>query len=533
MTTPPPPSLRNLYTEPSSVWTFSPPPGSGTSHHVTSGTGTGGSTSSSVTAGAGSSNATTTPSFQWSNRPAHNSIFDLSPSLDLTSNDSSSSSVFGSLVKGGGINGSLLVKTLVASAVLQYTSSAVAMPWEVGKMLLQVQWVPRNAAEEEGEEGEHGELVGEGAAAEEEQEDGASDTSHDSESYFVDPGVPPAKRYAPRLTDEQGYVIRRSVLEEGTRPEYIIPVGTADGVWAMMKCVGTFPGEGWLSLWKGLLTSCVTEIISTTMQPFVHNFLQSLLFPNLSPFHQPPIILPVISHLFTGFVLSPLDLIRTRLVVQSQSIRHRTYSGPIDALSQILRDEGGLNGVYFHPHLFIPTVIDSTLRPLVSLALPGILASQLGSNITEETHPIAWGFAELAGSCLGLLVTLPLETARRRLQIQTRGSAKPLRTCVEVRPVPYSGVVDTIYHILTEERSDLPVRRRRRRTNHAGERREGKDGEEKEKQEEDGAPDTWLRYTGIGQLYRGLTMRLTASAVVFLLGLVSGGEEADGGWAEI
>jgi fusion and transport protein UGO1 len=39
----------------------------------------------------------------------------------------------------------LLVKSLVASAVLQYTSTAIAMPWEVGKMLLQVQWVPRNA----------------------------------------------------------------------------------------------------------------------------------------------------------------------------------------------------------------------------------------------------------------------------------------------------------------------------------------------------------------------------------------------------
>lgn len=51
--------------------------------------------------------------------------------------------------------------------------------------------------------------------------------------------------------DEQGYVIRRSVLEEGTRPEYIIPVGSANGVWGMMKRVGRFRGEGWLALWKG------------------------------------------------------------------------------------------------------------------------------------------------------------------------------------------------------------------------------------------------------------------------------------------
>lgn len=46
----------------------------------------------------------------------------------------------------------LLLKTLVASAFLQYTTTAIAMPWEVGKLLLQVQWVPRDAAESDDEE---------------------------------------------------------------------------------------------------------------------------------------------------------------------------------------------------------------------------------------------------------------------------------------------------------------------------------------------------------------------------------------------
>ena len=38
----------------------------------------------------------------------------------------------------------LLLKGLIAGAVLQYTSTALAMPFEVGKLLLQVQWVPRD-----------------------------------------------------------------------------------------------------------------------------------------------------------------------------------------------------------------------------------------------------------------------------------------------------------------------------------------------------------------------------------------------------
>lgn len=53
--------------------------------------------------------------------------------------------------RGGGERGPNFArnfKALVASAVLQYTSTAIVMPWEVGKLLLQVQWVPRDAGEE-------------------------------------------------------------------------------------------------------------------------------------------------------------------------------------------------------------------------------------------------------------------------------------------------------------------------------------------------------------------------------------------------
>lgn len=79
-----------------------------------------------------------------------------------------------------------------------------------------------------------------------------SDSSNDNDSYFHDPNsIPTSRHHHAARTDEQGYVIRRSVLEEGTRPEYIIPVGSADGVWGMIKRIGRFRGEGYLALWKG------------------------------------------------------------------------------------------------------------------------------------------------------------------------------------------------------------------------------------------------------------------------------------------
>ncbi|KAJ3835888.1 mitochondrial carrier domain-containing protein [Lentinula raphanica] len=467
-------SLRDLYSDPSSAWSFVPPPPA----------------APAAAAGTNSTQpAPSTPSFKWkSPRPPHNSIFDLSPDLTDVSD----------------INIVQALRTVLASAMLQYTSTAIAMPWEVGKLLLQVQWVPRDLHD----------LSTAHEVLEEEQE--TSDTDSGDESYFADPDAPSSSRHPAREEYQHA-------LNEDYRPEYIMPVEPQDGVWGMIKRIGRFRGEGWLALWKGLLTSCATEVLSSTLQPIIHNILQSIFLPTSNLYSQPTILLPVTSHLITGLILSPLDLIRTRMIVQSFIPRYRSYSGPIDALNQILRDEGGLKGIYLHPQLLIPAIIDSALRPLVALALPGIIASYVGmAHITEENNPIVWGMAELAGSCVGLLLTLPFETVRRRLQVQTRGRAEPIRGCVELRPRPYYGVVDALWSIITEERSDVSVQR------HAKKRRASRSGTQDETKDEG-----WFKNTGIGQLYRGLGMRLGASVIVFVLALVSGGEDSDNGWAEL
>lgn len=111
------PSLRDMYTPPVNSWSFVPP-------QINS------SSSPSPLPNGPST------SYQWSTRPPPNSIFELSPSLSLTEPQ--------------GIDVRLLLKTLVASAFLQYTSTALAMPLEVGKLLLQVQWVPRDLSLLEG-----------------------------------------------------------------------------------------------------------------------------------------------------------------------------------------------------------------------------------------------------------------------------------------------------------------------------------------------------------------------------------------------
>ena len=63
--------------------------------------------------------------------PQNNPIFDLAPMLDY----------------GGGSENATtkaIFKALISSAFLQYTTTAIAMPWEVGKILLQIQWIPKD-----------------------------------------------------------------------------------------------------------------------------------------------------------------------------------------------------------------------------------------------------------------------------------------------------------------------------------------------------------------------------------------------------
>lgn len=138
--------------------------------------------------------------------------------------------------------GPLLRATLV-SLLLAYASTALVMPFEVGKTLAMVQWVPK-----------HVQLPPSPLDDDEDEE---------PESYFDDIHAPPApSTQAPfplsmptRPLSPSGYLLRTGINDElfGTKPEWILPVVVQGGVWDMMRSVGRWQGEGWGSLWKGKL----------------------------------------------------------------------------------------------------------------------------------------------------------------------------------------------------------------------------------------------------------------------------------------
>lgn len=111
-------SLRDAYSPVATEWTFS-----------------NSSTTSSSPSAAGGSSAT--PAWSGGPAPPKARVLDLQ---SYPSDDFDSGSV---------LDTRAALKWLVSAAVLQYATTGIAMPFEVAKVLLQVQWIPKDCIEGE------------------------------------------------------------------------------------------------------------------------------------------------------------------------------------------------------------------------------------------------------------------------------------------------------------------------------------------------------------------------------------------------
>jgi len=304
----------------------------------------------------------------------------------------------------------------------------------------------------------------------------------------------------------------------------------------MIRRLRHTPSEGLPALWKSQLISTLHSMISYILQPQIHSALL-LLSPStvptgdipLSAVPSPaiPLALHVGSHLLTHLLLTPLETIRTRLIVMPS---HRSTPSSIGLFKEMVEDEGGFQSMYFHSNVLYPALLEHTLRPLLTLSIPLLVERQFG--ISPELSPITYSICDLTLGLSSLLILLPIETVRRRLQLQRRGKAgregKKIKSIVKLREKDYVGIVEAIWRITTEESG---VRRKRAMT----EKDEG----------------GW--FAGVRQVYRGVGisaavcatwltrlqfgMAATAHLTVFGLGLVSaslgGARGWDSGWKEI
>ncbi|KAI3487999.1 hypothetical protein L1887_48082 [Cichorium endivia] len=269
---------------------------------------------------------------------------------------------------------------------------------------------------------------------------------------------------------------------------------------------------------------------------------------------------------------------------RARSQHHRKYSGPYDALQKTLREEGRLEDGIPPPESAHP---NHPRLYAASAALARCASADRAHAAPRAEHaPHQLRRRELAISTASLCITLPIETVRRRLQLQMRkpygakdaeassaASSRKITSAtlqqqsstagspgrialttgnISVRgpahvrrnaALPYVGVVEAIYRIVTEEDCRHAHAFRQARPDFGV----GHQGNGRQRVRCRSASDSnamaqsailadktgHSSLGGLRSLYRGFSMAFSANLVVFMLTIVSGERAGPAGWAEI
>ncbi|RCH78394.1 hypothetical protein CU098_002898, partial [Rhizopus stolonifer] len=348
----------------------------------------------------------------------------------------------------------------------------------------------------------------------------ADSETDDEEGFFRRPASLDINRFRP---DSSSLLSTVSVYDDKNRPMHQMPPMEGGGVLEILNSIIKQPTEGWRSLFKGQRVTWVYEMLRAVLLPALESSLNDIfgLYDDTIPLLHldnvtPNIATMIVSHVAVGVLLSPLEIIRTRLVVQSASPLCRKYQGPFHALRLMISEEGGLSSIYLSKNL-IPTIFYHTITPLLACSTPLLITRLL--HITAADSPILYGAAELVLSTCGLLLMLPLETIRKRLHCQVQGEFK---STVALRPQPYRGVLDALYKIMKEEGTKEKKRETTKQTKKAWTSSdEDSDSDLFPAHRKEKTSSAW----GIRGLYRGFSMQLAAHVMGFVFHTVNGLED--------
>ncbi|CDH53454.1 mitochondrial carrier [Lichtheimia corymbifera JMRC:FSU:9682] len=409
-------------------------------------------------------------------------------------------------------------------AAYKYLMTVINNPLDVATTLLQVQYAPHTSVE----------VIASHESIQQQQQQpqqqqpttpdaSSSSSSEDEDGFFARPKPIDRKRRSiksQRRRSSQQLNIPRSVYDDSRRPEYQMAPIEEGGITKVLQRITQQKGEGWMALFKGQRLAWIHDLLWGIMQPGLRAFLNDTfgLYDDSVAVDKiwPNVITSVVSHIVVGVLLSPLEIIRTRLLVQSSS--RSKYKSIFGALKDLYKEHGSIRNVYVSNNL-IPTIVYHAVRPLIASTIPATIDRKLGVSATDS--PILYGTAELSLRLLGLLMVFPIETIRKRLQCQT----PDFDTMVALRPIPYSGMLDAMYRIMKEEgakqRRDTPIK--------SGALTDSSDTDEddflpaKRNTKATTSTSAW----GIRGLYRGLSIQVAATSADFILRVIDGSDWND------
>jgi fusion and transport protein UGO1 len=377
-------------------------------------------------------------------------------------------------------------RALLDTLAWRYASCLMAQPFDVAKTILQVSLPPNVMAastprkkkktsrqsSRKGEGSRRSDRAYDSSSETDEELEGGSQASDDDDvpNYFTSNAprsrsprkrrrTPPSMSPSPDPTPTPS---RTSRSRRGDpEAEYKLMMKRGDSVMHAISVL--YETSGAVGLWRATNCTFLYSILIRTTDSFLRSLLLALFgLPDLvgqenggmtpgiasvgmsgldlsdSPSPMASLVVVGLASCLSGLLLSPLDLVRTRLIVSPAS------HPPRGVLSNLKR----LPSLILPSKLWLPTALYHSLPQLFSTFMPQILRRQF--HLAPETAPTLWSVAAFSASLSELFIRLPLETIVRRSQVNyLKESSDDLPLIVE--PAPYLGIGGTVYSILYSE----------------------------------------------------------------------------------
>lgn len=357
------------------------------------------------------------------------------------------------------------IKDLIDELSWKYTTILLSQPFEVAKTILQVRMqddlggappnpsTPINRRRKSPQKSTYNDIPD-------------SDNEDEEPVYFVSsvPSTPNPMHNQDELPEEvdpQAYDAPRPKKPASTLLPHQLDVRKPDSIMEVISQLWT--KEGAWGVWKGSNSTFLYNILQSLMENWMRSLLSALFnVPDLgvkddldrlidiaSPYPWVSLFVAAGAAVATGLILSPLDLVRTRLLITPTNRQPRRMIATLRSLPS-----------YTCPSsIFTPTVLHSLIHPVLTLSTPLILRSQF--MIDREVSPTTFSVAKFLSSSAALFVKLPLETVLRRGQVAVLSGPEYVKAVDEktgaiqtiINPGTYNGVLGTMYHIVTEEGS--------------------------------------------------------------------------------
>ncbi|WPG98521.1 mitochondrial fusion and transport protein ugo1 [Acrodontium crateriforme] len=368
-------------------------------------------------------------------------------------------------------------RSLFDTLVYRYVSVLLAQPFDVSKLLLQVSLpssalasVPQSrhvSAQRKASSYSNGGSRRGRPFGRDDDEEEDSEQDDDVPEYFSSAAprsrsprrrrrTPPSTETSPSPTPTP-----RNRREQGPHNDELLHLTRPESIMQAISAI--YNSSGAVGLWRATNCTFLYSALLRTTDSFIRSLLlaiiglpdisgpdQSGLAPSLgvsgamgfsgldltdSPNAIGSLVIVGLSSCIAGILLSPLDTVRTRLIVTPLSEPPRGLVSNLKRLPSALAPSS----------LWVPTALAQSIPQMFSAAAPLVLRRRM--RITPELTPSLWGIAGFVTCLTDLFLRLPLETIVRRAQVDVITKAEP-HLAVIVPAAPYKGVWGTVYSIM-------------------------------------------------------------------------------------